>query len=457
MTAPGHGAALVFRVGARTLAVDSAEVEAVARRPVLSRVPHAPAALAGMGAYTGRATPVVELARLLGEGAGGGQQVLLLRNGDPAAVAVDLVEGLREREGVCAEWLDLREAIAPVFERSAARDRGAPAISPQAKPQSGGREAGFLAFQLAGQRFAFPLAEVRAVIREPAEQIAIPGADPVAIGMAPYRGGVRPVIELAALLGLPTPAPGPQVRLLVVEIGGCEVCLRIERALGALRLPEQAVSPAPAVLNRGAGEARVAGVARTPSGLTAILSANRLFDEETMRRLEALAPAAPTPEPEADSAEREEVVLVFRVGEDRYGLPAAAVEAVAAPGALSRAPNAPAFLSGVMSHRGAAIPIIDARLRLGAEPALRGVVVVVRREAMAAALWVDAVEGLVRLPTQALSPAPALAGDAGALLAGVSVAEHGGGPLLVVDPDALLAQARRDLTASPARRRRGRA
>jgi chemotaxis signal transduction protein len=168
--------------------------------------------------------------------------------------------------------------------------------------------------------------------------------------------------------------------------------------------------------------------------------------------------AVAAPAPKAVPAQAQESVVVFRVGEDRYALPAAAVEAVAPPGAVSRAPNAPDFLSGVMAHRGAALPVVDARLRFGAAPAARGVVVVVRRDAIAAGLWVDAVEGLARLSRSALVPAPALAGDAGALLTSLSAEDAAGRPLLIVDPDALLAQARRDITArSQARPRRERA
>jgi purine-binding chemotaxis protein CheW len=439
--------ALAFRLGERTFAVDAAEVAAVARRPPLSRVPHAPAALAGVGAFNGRAMPVIDLARLLDGVEGRGQQTLLLR-GEPVAVAVDSVEGIREASRVTCEWLDLRAAIAPVFQHGAQRSHPTLAARAEAKPAIAGRETGLLEFQLGGQRFAFPIAQVRAVVREPG-LTAIPGADPVALGMAPHRDGAVPVVELARLLGLPTPTPSRQVRLIVVEIAGAEVALRIERALGALRVPERAVTRAPAALNRGAGETRVSAIARTPSGLVAILDAEHLFDDETMRRLEALNGAAPAPR-EAAPVQEEERVLVFRVGQDRYALPAAAVEAVAPPGGLSNAPNAPKFLAGVLSHRGAALPVLDARLRFGVVPAARGVVIVVRRDAMAAGLWVDAVERVARL---AVAPAPALAGDAGALLSGLSAQDGEGPPLLLIDPDALLAQARRDV-ATRARRDR---
>ena len=226
--------------------------------------------------------------------------------------------------------------------------------------------------------------------------------------------------------------------------------------MGALRVKSRAVSPSPLALNRGAGEARVTAIARTPSGLTAILSTQRLFDEPTMMRLNALAEPAAARETQATPVGVEEDVVVFRLGGERYGLYAAAVEAVARPAAdLVAPPNAPPFLKGVMSHRGEAIPVVDVRARFGAPPtAAAGVVIFVRRGAVAAGLLVDAVERVDHLPRSKLDRGPSLAGDAGELFARVSTADLEGGLLLIVDADALLGLARRDLSTWAAGRRR---
>jgi purine-binding chemotaxis protein CheW len=490
MTAPeaAKRTALVFRVGAKVLAANAADVAAVARRPALTRVPHAPAALAGLGALKGRATPVIELSALIG-GGGDGAQLLVLRGEYPVAVAVDQIDGIRERNDDAAEWLDLRETVAHVFENGAVRQPNAlPAASAtEARLDAGERELSFVQFMLAGQRFAFPIAEMHAVLRNPAELVAVPEADPVVLGLTTYGEAVLPVVELADLLGLPRSADSAQGRLFVVEVGGAAVGLRVEKALGALRIKARAVSPAPLVLNRGAGEARVTAIARTPSGLTAILAVARLFDEPTMQRLNALAGSAPARGAPKAAVGGDEAIVVFRLGEERYGLHAAAVEAVGRPPAdLVAPPNAPPFLAGMMSHRGEAIPVIDARARLGAEPAfprsvglqaddgaiprvgspaakrsawtptlrrLTGAVIFVRRGAIAAGLWVDAVERVVHLPRSSLDRAPSLAGDAGELFASVSATELEGRPLLIVEADALLSLAKRDLSTWGAGRR----
>ena len=55
-----------------------------------------------------------------------------------------------------------------------------------------------------------------------------------------------------------------------------------------------------------------------------------------------------------------EQFVLFRLGDETYGLPiAAVVEVVRLPNAVTRVPRAPAFLAGVMNHRGAVVPLID--------------------------------------------------------------------------------------------------
>ena len=200
-------------------------------------------------------------------------------------------------------------------------------------------------------------------------------------------------------------------------------------------------------------------IARSSSGLTAILATNQLFDEATTRRLNELAAAA-APEPTLPTpAAATEAIVLFRLGEERYGLPAAVVEAVGRPPKdVSAPPNAPSFLAGAMSYRGETIPLIDLRARFGAPSAATArAAIFVKSGAITAGLLVDTVERIARIPHKTLERAPPLAGDAGALFPKVAAAELEGRPLLLVDTESLFGQARRDLVGfAAARSPRGR-
>ena len=60
----------------------------------------------------------------------------------------------------------------------------------------------------------------------------------------------------------------------------------------------------------------------------------------------------------------DEQFIIFRLGDQEYGLPIAAVDEIARPpDQITRLPKAPAFIDGVMNLRGSVVPIVDLRRR----------------------------------------------------------------------------------------------
>ena len=70
--------------------------------------------------------------------------------------------------------------------------------------------------------------------------------------------------------------------------------------------------------------------------------------------------------------------LVLAVGDDRYALPMAQVREVVEPRGLTRLPEAPAPVLGLLNVRGRVIPVLDLGALLGLGPigAIEGVAVV---------------------------------------------------------------------------------
>jgi purine-binding chemotaxis protein CheW len=147
----------------------------------------------------------------------------------------------------------------------------------------------------------------------------------------------------------------------------------------------------------------------------------------------AAAPAAPAPGSTAPAAR----YLVFRLGDEEYGLPIASVSEVAAiPASLTRLPKTPDFLEGVVNLRGEVLPVIDQRRRFGLSEftgnARRRRLIVLR----GAGMIVDAVSEVLGAPAEAISPAPALAGETTSLVEAVLNLE--GRLILLLNPEDLL-------------------
>ena len=169
-----------------------------------------------------------------------------------------------------------------------------------------------------------------------------------------------------------------------------------------------------------------------------------------MQRLNAGGSSAPETEKEAgESRDGERQFVVFRLGEDEFGLPIEAVNEVArVPEQISRLPRTPKFLEGVVNLRGEVLPVVDQRRRFDM-PALeeKGArrLIVVRTERHRAGLIVDAVLEVLRCSADKIEPAPNLTNEAVRLVHGVINLEKAGRMVLLLDPAELLTRAERGL------------
>ncbi|WP_374569762.1 chemotaxis protein CheW [Phenylobacterium sp. J426] len=128
-------ALLTFRVGDRRLAVAASEVAEVVRRPRVTRVPHAPRALAGVASLRGQVLPVVALDAVLGTAgeAGAAARLVVLDGAPPLGLAVDEVTGLAGGDATPGALL-VREAPRPAscLSKACCR-RSSPALPARAR------------------------------------------------------------------------------------------------------------------------------------------------------------------------------------------------------------------------------------------------------------------------------------------------------------------------------------
>lgn len=468
MAAEGEHALLSFRIAGRRFGLAAERVSEVVRRPAVTRVPHAPASLRGVTSLRGKVLPVVSLGELLGVEGGSdeaGGRLIVLDDGEPLALAVDEVLGLAagDRAAGLVETVDGAARVVPLAEllqqafSHAARPAAAHAAgAPSARMKSAVEAtADFLAFTLAGQPYALPLSQVREVISAPADVVALPRTDAAMLGVVLGRGALTPIVSTRVLLGLPAAPMAASDRVIVTTVEGARIGLAADHVDAVVRAPASALGPVPKLLNRGAGEARVTQMLRTGNGgLISVLEPERLFAEESLgqiledgRRAEVAAEAQ-----DDEAAQASQRFLVFQLADEIYGMDIAAVEEVVMrPERLARAPRAPAYLAGVMSVRGAAVPVIDQRRRFGlqsAAAAARQRVIITRIDDMVAGFAVDAVTQILELPAERLAPTPALTKDAARLFDRVAQVEDDGRVILLVNPRELLDRAERDLVAA---------
>jgi chemotaxis signal transduction protein/SRSO17 transposase len=162
-------------------------------------------------------------------------------------------------------------------------------------------------------------------------------------------------------------------------------------------------------------------------------------------RAEASAAPAPRAEEQPKKAEErarpaEEQMVVLDVGEESYGIPVQRVREIIRVPPITRVPNGPEFLEGVINLRGQVIPVMDLRKHLGipyGHETKSSRVVVSELGRHTVGLMVDGVSEVVMVSTGDIEPPPAL-------VAGVNdgqvcgVARLGERLVLFLDPDRVL-------------------
>jgi purine-binding chemotaxis protein CheW len=101
--------------------------------------------------------------------------------------------------------------------------------------------------------------------------------------------------------------------------------------------------------------------------------------------------------------------LTFRLGAEEYGVDILKVQEIRGYDAVTRIPDTPDFIKGVVNLRGAIVPVVDLRikLRLGsAEYNSFTVMVVLNLARRIIGVVVDSVSDVIQLEPEQLHPAP---------------------------------------------------
>jgi purine-binding chemotaxis protein CheW len=480
---------LTFRWETSLYALPVEEVAEVVRTPLYARVPHSPRGLLGIANLRGSVLPVASLGGLLGLGTGEiGQasRAIVLSGSVPVAFVVESVDAL-----VAIDTAHVETAQAMIAAEPGERLRGAfhtganqtvakildiqgllaTAFSPREHPAGRAPAAArhdirqdptiaaadfskLVSFEVADQEYALDLDAVLEIVPVPAGRVVVPGSEALALGVTSYRDTLLPLFSLRGLLGLPAAAAWEDTaKIVVVAVRGALVGLVVDRMRAIMPADPDLIEQTPSALAaRIGGEARIRAIYRGAAGkrLISILAPELLFRGEVMERLMQGRDADHAEDGTEERRVGEAVTfLIFRLGDDEFGLPIGVVDEVTRmPTQVTKVPNTPTFLEGVCNLRGQVIPVVDQRLRFGMarlDDGSRRRLVVVRTAHHRAGLIVDSVSEVRRTDADTIADAPNLTGEATRLVNGIINLEQAGRIVLILDPAELLTRAERGL------------
>ncbi|MBB4196847.1 chemotaxis protein CheW [Rhodoblastus sphagnicola] len=454
---------VIFHIGGERFAVALEDVQEIIRPPNVVHMPLCPASLEGLANLRGVVLPVVNLRRAFNfaeKPADDATRVVVLDYGRPVGLVVDRMANVvtieKERiepasairSALDAEVLDglIRDAdgrsvlmildCQAIFRREfggdgqfseAGESAGRLAHEKtQEKTVEAVDEDQLVSFEVAGQEYAFPIERVQEIVQLPNAITEVPNAPHHVLGVITLRQRLLPLVSLRALFGLPAAELTETNKVVVVSLGdGPGVGVVMDSVKEVLRVSRAMVEPVPDLLCAG-DRGEISAICRLNDGkrLVSILSAQAMFDETELRQItgddeEHMAGAGES-ENRAATLDDDEQFVLFRLMGEEYGVPIDVVqEIVRVPSELTRIPNTPDFIEGVINLRGAVLPVIDQRKRFRLEALARNdrqrIMVFTIRGARTGFI-VDHVSEVRRIPVGAIGPAPDLSGEQKAII-----------------------------------------
>ncbi|MBP7337791.1 chemotaxis protein CheW [Niveispirillum sp.] len=236
-------------------------------------LPHAPAAVLGMGMVGDRLLPLVSLRAVLGlTPAAMGRVLVVARDGLLFGLVVDRLRELlrvdeasvepvpalfsdmgREVEALCrleggrrlVSLLSPAHLLARDDMESALSGTGAETVEPAFEVARAVRRTALLRVRAGDGEYALPLAHVTAVNR-PGPLTRVPQAPDILVGIGNADGVALPVIDLRRRLGLPANDRGAR-HVVLVAVAGRRFGVLVDLVLGLRHVPVDAIGPAPAL------------------------------------------------------------------------------------------------------------------------------------------------------------------------------------------------------------------
>jgi purine-binding chemotaxis protein CheW len=273
----------------------------------------------------------------------------------------------------------------------------------------------FVTFDMAGERYAFPMQRVQEIIRMPAV-VKVPLGPPSLEGLANLRGRVLPVVSLRQCCQMEQTGHDETTRVIVVD-GGVPLGFVVDRVSSVISIDPQQVESAEAVQSTVNSDVLV-GVIKSGEGeMTTVLDVDRLIgsqfsrlaSEKRGRDTSAVTRLAAESDAENELDDTLELVS-FAVEGQEYALPIDQVqEIVQAPESVSHVPNAGSRVLGVIDLRGRLLPVVSMRRVFGLpvtplEPQNR--IVVVSIDGGVVGVVMDTVREVLRVPHELVAPLP---------------------------------------------------
>lgn len=297
----------------------------------------------------------------------------------------------------------------------------------------------YVTFALGRESFGVSLELVEEIIELP-PVTKVPDAPPYVLGVICLRDQVLPLLDFIQLLRVEEdPSAPPRDMVILLSFGAARVGIAVGSIQEIIRIHPQDILPPPQTLSEDEA-GKFEGVAVRPDRMVSLLRVLDVITGEDKEKLAAMGSTLDRSAQEAQVETHEMPLVVFRLGDEAYGLELHEVREIIMAGMITPVPRAPAFIEGVLNLRGEVMPVLDLRARFGLERRERSSltrIVITSIGQVYTGLVVDAVEEVRNVDQRRFEPPPRVT-TAGANAYITKVARTDAGVIFLLDIQQLL-------------------
>jgi|GEM_PF-283350 len=278
-------------------------------------------------------------------------------------------------------------------------------------------------FTLDGVEFGLDIAKVQEITHR-SNITQVPGSPSFVIGVLNLRGQIIPVIDSRLRFHLEPSELTSSTRVIVIDLAGQTTGLQVDAVAEVVKLDDFSLRETPPLV-AGVHSEYLAGMVLAGSRLITLIDLDKILDSEEFGQRESLmqnaaasgATLAWSHGSEGDSEEEVENDLpfvTFGLGKESFGINLERVEEIVELPAITKIPDAPEYVLGVICIRDKVLPLLNLFKMFNVEPSPKNhkehadnnMVILLTIGNAKLGFVVDCIQEIIRVRDKDLLPSP---------------------------------------------------
>jgi len=223
-------------------------------------------------------------------------------------------------------------------------------------------------FEIGSETFGINIATIKEIVRVP-DLTTVPNAPDYLKGLTNLRNQVLPVLDTRIRLKLPRADTTESSRILVLDTNSSSTGIMVDRVKGVFSIEDMTVEQPPEIVTSDIDKKFIKSVIKSGDGKKVIMEfdINVLcaIDLELSKQKKKTQIIADDEKKEDSTANEEVQMVTYLIASEEYAFPINIVSEVLRVGNITKVPNAPDFVVGILNVRNSVLPVIDNRKLFG--------------------------------------------------------------------------------------------